>query len=167
MTSMNDPCEQLKSILENSDFLTQQHDSYAAIDSLENVAPCIAVGLAEASIDKDWSKFERYTLAASRHPDRSYTAPLCEVLQQQLSVVNNDDIVTALGEIRDPDSAPVLVQTLWWQPDWDEFHQLALKCVWALGQIGTEESRAALRDAADVGPDAIRQEAATVLTRHN
>ena len=128
MTSVNDRCEQLKSILMSSHYLDQEYDTYAAIDSLDNVQGCIATGLTAASTSMDWSMFERYALVASRHPDRSYALPLCEVLQQQLSV-NNDDIVIALGEIRDPASVPIIVQTLWWQPDWDEFHQLALNCI--------------------------------------
>ena len=48
---------------------------------------------------------------------------------------------------------------MWWRPDWDEYLQLAKKCVWALARIGTPEAIEALRDAATVGSDILREEA--------
>jgi hypothetical protein len=47
-----------------------------------------------------------------------------------------------------------------WEPDWDEFRALGVKCVWAVAAIGTDEAWAALDAAATEGPDVIREEVA-------
>ena len=92
---------------------------------------------------------------------------LCSVLHRQLFDVSSDDIVTALGEIADPRSVPFLVEAMWWTPDWDEYQQLAKKCVWALARIGTPDALEALRDAASVGSDILREEAQYELNRRS
>ena len=73
--------------------------------------------------------------------------------------------MSALDEIADPRSVPFLVEAMWWTPDWDEYLQLAKKCVWALARIGTPEALEALRDAATVGSDILREEAQYELNR--
>lgn len=52
-----------------------------------------------------------------------------------------------------------------WEPEWDEFHAIAVKCVWSLGVIGTPSARVALEDAATVGPLEVRNAARLELDR--
>ncbi len=52
------------------------------------------------------------TLGVKRRPDPRQRAPLCAALAYQTSEVNNEDIVEALGEVRDPASVAVLAATL-------------------------------------------------------
>ncbi|WP_133853355.1 hypothetical protein [Labedaea rhizosphaerae] len=107
----------------------------------------------------DWPLFERYVLVAHRRPSRAYTAALCDVLARHGDEVNNEDIVDVLAEIRDPAAVGFLADTLWWQPPWDEFHQLAVKCVWALVAIGTPEAFAVVCEAAVCEAEEIREAA--------
>ncbi len=135
----------------------------ARLDELYGVEPCIADGLARSASSDDWPAFERYVLAASRHPDRSMVSVLCDVLGRQLDDVNNEDVVDVLGAIADPAAVGCLEEAMWWQPPWDEYRSLAVKCVWALAAIGTPEALEVLRAAASTGPAEVREAAAHKL----
>lgn len=135
----------------------------ARLDGLTGVEPCIAEGLVRSASSNDWSAFERYLLAGSRHPNGSMTSVLCEVLSRQLDEVNNEDIVEVLGAIADPAAVGCLEETIWWQPPWDEYRSLAVKCVWALAAIGTPDALGVLRDVASTGPAEVRAAAAHKL----
>jgi hypothetical protein len=50
-----------------------------------------------------------------------------------------------------------------WQPPWDEYRQLAIKCVWALAAIGTSDALRVLRDAARSEAASVREAAESVL----
>ena len=160
-------CAELREVLDVPRRLWKIDDAYAFLDSFTDVEGCIGDGLATSAEAEDWGRFERYVFAASRHPDARYVVVLCSVLRRQTLNVNFDDIVIALGEIADPRSVPYLEEAMWWTPDWDEFRQLAKKCVWALGRIGTDEALEALRDAATVGSDIVREEAKDELSRRS
>jgi HEAT repeat protein len=128
------------------------------LDTSEGIEGCTAQGLEATGRDEDWALFEGYVNVAFRRPDPRQSAPLCSALARRTFEVNNEDIVEALGEIKDPRSVECLTATLKWEPDWDEFRALAVKCVWALAAIGTDEAWAALDAAATEGPDVIREE---------
>ncbi len=120
----------------------------AWLDELGDVEDCIADGLRRSSEGEDWRGFWLYTLAAFQRPSRLYTAVLCEALgRRDFDVVNHEDIVDVLAEIRDPAAVACLRDTLWWEPEWDEYRNLAVKCIWALAAIGTPEALVVIRDA--------------------
>ncbi|MBF6592593.1 MAG: hypothetical protein IVW57_18945 [Ktedonobacterales bacterium] len=79
--------------------------------------------------------------------------------------MNYEDIVDALAEIRDPAAVGCLTEALGWEPDWDEYRNLAVKCVWALGAIGTPDAIAAIRDAASSEAFKVREAALHELKR--
>lgn len=60
-----------------------------------------------------------------------------------------------------------LSDAVWWEPDWDEYRNLAVKCVWALGAIGTPDARAVVRDAARCEAIKVREAAEHELMRAN
>ncbi|MGH3908498.1 MAG: HEAT repeat domain-containing protein [Pseudonocardiaceae bacterium] len=146
----------LKSVRERQMFV-------AWLDSFTDIKGCIVEGLQKASEATDWLMFDMYVLAASRHPSKLYTAVLCDVLDQQIDDVNNEDIVDLLGGIGDQAAVHCLEGTLWWQPPWDEYRQLGVKVVWALAAIGTPDALAVLRDAAQSEAAEIRRAAAEEL----
>ena len=154
-------CEELEAVL--ADLQPGDTVAFARLEGLKDVEPCIAEGLASSASSDDWSAFERYLLAASRHPDGSMVSVLCDVLGRQLDEVNNDDIVDVLAVIADPAAVGCLEETMWWQPPWDEYRSLAVKCVWALAAIGTPEALEVLRDAASTAPAEVREAAAHKL----
>lgn len=118
------------------------------VEGLTGVEDCIAEGLRHCSGREDWLGFELYVIAAQRHPSRAYTETLCQVLaHHDIEDFNYEDIVGALDAIRDPASVGCLRDTLWWEPEWDEFREMAVKCVHALGVIGTSDALAAIREA--------------------
>ena len=64
----------------------------------------------------------------------------------------HEDVVLALQELKPPDAVEALrraaVATHEYL-DYDEFFGLARKCTWALGDIGTDAAKAALRELAE------------------
>lgn len=163
---MTDPCVKLERLLQHMEPLPGvDAPVWRRIAELPDVEYCIREGLVRSRATEDWSMFERYVQAATNHSSPSMTPILCEVLQLHSFEVNNDDIVTVLAEIRDPASVGCLAETMWWEPDWDEFRHLAVKCVWALAAINDDAAVAALRDAASTGPEQVRKEAAYQLER--
>lgn len=153
------PCRELDDGLRDPRWIRDRDALMTWLDGLTNVEDCISDGLRRAAATEDWLTFERYLLAAHRHPSPSFTAVLCEVLSHQSDEVNNEDIVDVLADVRDPASIGCLEETLWWQPPWDEYRQLAVKCVWALAAIGTPEAVAVLRDAASCEETQVRDAA--------
>lgn len=138
----------------------------AWLDGLGDVEDCIADGLRRSSEGEDWLGFEHYVFAAFQRPSRSYTAVLCEVLaRRDIDDFNYEDIVDVLAEIRDPASVGCLRDTLSWEPEWDEFRHMAVKCIWALAAIGTPDAVAAIRDAATCDAFKVREAAAHELKR--
>lgn len=163
---MDDACAELERLLrEKQPFVGMNAPIWDRISELPDVEDCIRDGLARSRAIKDWSMFENYVLAAIKKPSRSMTPILCEVLRLRSFEVNSDDIVVALAEIRDPASVGCLAETIWWEPDWDEFRHLAVKCVWALAAINDDAAVAVLRDAASTGSEEVRKEAVYQLER--
>lgn len=160
---MNDPCVRLEEILGTGG--VERSVRLERIEALGPVTECILRGLASSLADSDWMRFERYLLAAWVHPSRSFTPLLCDVLGRRMPEVHNEDLVGVLEEIADPAAVGALEDALLWEPEWDEFHALGVKCVWALGAIGTPEARLVLEDAASVGPEKIRDTAQRALRR--
>jgi hypothetical protein len=145
---MSEQCAALETHLAELDWSADRDALMAWLDQADGVEGCIATGLATTATIGDWSLFERYVVAGHRRPSREYSNTLCNVLRSRSDEINNEDIVDVLAEIRDPASVDCLAYTLSWSPSWDEFHQLAIKCVWALAAIGTVEAFVVLRDAA-------------------
>jgi HEAT repeat protein len=158
-----DPCEDLERVLFDAE-LTRS-ECIVAIAGLVDVEECIAEGLSSTAADGAWGRFERWLLAAYEQPSRALTPMLCEVLARRMPEVNNEDLVEVLGEIGDPRAVDAIEDALLWEPDWDEFHALGVKCVWALGAIATPEARSMLEDAASVGPEEVRSAAQLELQR--
>jgi hypothetical protein len=156
-------CAELESALFDS--ALSRSAQQAAIAALGDVRDCVVAGLSSAATEGAWARFERWLFAAAEQPSRAMTALLCEVLTRRLPEVNNEDLVEVLAEIADPVSVTSLEDALLWEPDWDEFHALGVKCVWALGAIATPEARSVLEDAASVGPKKVRDAARLELNR--
>ena len=136
----------------------------AWLDGFDAVEGCIAEGLRRCSVRADWLGFELYLLAAFQRPSRTYTAVLCVVLSRRdVDDLNYENIVDVLAEVRDPASVDCLKEALWWEPDWDEYRNLAVKCVWALAAIRTPEAVVAIREAAMCDAFKVREAAAHEL----
>ena len=156
-------CRELEQGLRDSRWIDNPDGLMTWLGGLTGVEDCIADGLRHASASEDWLAFELYALAAYRHPSRAYTSQLCGVLGRQIDEVNIEDIVDVLAEIADPAAVGCLEETLWWQPPWDEYRQLAVKCVWALAAIGTSDAVRVLQEAASTEDGPIREAAARML----
>jgi hypothetical protein len=112
---------------------------------------CIARALDANRAAGDWLTFEKYVILAIRQPSADYTESLSAVLDERREDINNEDIVDALNEGRDPAAIPSLRRAVTWVDDTDEFGHLPTKAVWALARIGTPEALAAIRE--EVHPD--------------
>nr|BFF03465.1 hypothetical protein GCM10020241_51400 [Streptoalloteichus tenebrarius] len=152
MTNMGG-CEELESVL--LDPRLEHGERMARLRGLSGVDECVRDGLQRALSAQDWDTFELYLLAAYEHPGRALTDVLCEALRLRSRNVPNEDVIQVLAEIADPDSLPCLRETLHWEPEWDEFHQIAVKCVWAVSAIKSPEATSVLVEAAEQGPSAV------------
>jgi hypothetical protein len=72
---------------------------------------------------------------------------LCEMLDAGDGVWCAEDAVELLGDLGDPRAVPSLQRLINSSPAWDLSGYAAEKAVWSLEQIGTDEARAAIRDA--------------------
>lgn len=154
---MTDVCRELAQRVAAYEWF-HDHDSFASwLDGAAGVEQCIEHGLGDTRMCGNWAIFEGYVHASSLKPARSHSAMLCSVLSQHDLDVNYEDIVDALGEIKDPTTIDCLAATMRWEPDWDEYRGLAVKCVWALAAIGTREAWEVLNRAAVEGPDVVRE----------
>lgn len=106
---MGDECARLQSIFAQR---LLPSDWRAQIDALTGIEDCIRDGLTRSRDSEDWALFEHYVLTVTRHPSRSATPVLCEVLTRRSDQVNNDDIVFVLDAIADPDSVGALVDAM-------------------------------------------------------
>jgi HEAT repeat protein len=158
-----DRCAEFEERLRDPRWAGDPDGLMAWLRDLTGVEDCIAEELRGSSARGDWLTFERYLLAAHCHPSRAFTGELCDVLGRHLDDVNNEDIVDVLAEIADPAAVGCLEKALLWQPRWDEYRHLAVKCVWALAAIGTPDAIRVLREAASVEAAPVREAAARKL----
>lgn len=139
-------------------------DAWASwLERTSDVEDCIAEGLRRSRRDQDWSTWDLYVVAASTHPSRTFTRDLCEVLRLRINGVNIEDVIDALAAISDPSAVDCLEETLWWEPEWDEYRGIAIKTIWALAAIGTPAAIQVVRDAADTADSRTRMFAASSL----
>jgi hypothetical protein len=161
-TAMDKACESLHSVL----FHTDPHrERISVIKSLPGVEECTQAALVAAAAAEDWLVFNEYLIAAYARPHRGLTKILCEVLSRQIPEVNNEDIASVLEEVRDPQSLDCLTDALRWLPEWDEFHALAVKCVWAIGAIGNPRAKEILEEVVSYAPQRVREAAASALRK--
>lgn len=161
----------MNSALDCEDFRRLLFDSGPWVGVRERVrdctgaAPCIAAGLRQTVAAEDWRKFRRYLYAAGYHPSENYLEPLGTALSQHDEHIPNEDIVEVLVGLASPKSVDLLRETLAWRPDWDEFHQLAVKCLWALAGIESDDARAVIDEAASDDRPVVRDTAESAIRR--
>lgn len=71
--------------------------------------------------------------------DREYTPFLLKLLDEKWHI-SEEDIVSVLEMIKDPESIDKLYETAVNIPEWDDMRGLAKKCMWALSAINTSEA---------------------------
>ncbi len=144
------------------------------LSQLGDVRPCISQGLEDSVGRADWRLFNRYILAALLQPDPSMAAAIWPVLDRwndifasrsddRSELPNLEDIADVLGMAGNPGAIPSLERALADEPPWDEYHQLAKKCLRALASLDTADSISALRRAARSKVPEISQEAVAWL----
>ena len=154
---MTEVCRELRQRLAAGEWHRDRERFLQWLDGVDGIEACVAQGLEETRSEQNWYLFEGFVNVAYRRPDIRQAPALCSALALRSGEVNNEDIVDALGEVRDPASIDCLAAVIRWEPDWDEFRGLAVKCVWALAAIGTPEAWAVLDEAAATGPEVVRE----------
>lgn len=158
---MRQPCQRVEDLLNRDDL--EIDELYAELARLTGVEDCVVAGLQRAFDARDWAAFERYLWAGFKHPSPALRPVLLAALACRDAAVPHEDVVELLMHVPDPEAVPVLEAALWWYPEWDEFHALAVKCVWALAEIGDPSAVRVLRAAAQVGPAVVRETAGRAL----
>jgi hypothetical protein len=80
----------------------------------------------------------------------------------------HEDVVSALGQLRDPAAVSALYHAAWWVPDYldyDESRALAGRAIWVLGGTPGAEAEQALRQLVSTGGDIVREAAGAQLSR--
>jgi hypothetical protein len=155
--TMTDLCTDLEHRLRVHEWYHENETFVSWLKDAQGIESCIATGLHGTVQREEWATFEGYVYAASLRPDTRYTSTLGAVLRRHELDVNYEDIVDTLGEGRDPAAIGVLAETMLWEPEWDEFRALAVKCVWALAWIGTDEAWAVLDAMEPDQPETVRR----------
>jgi hypothetical protein len=115
------------------------------VSSIPDVTAAIPDELATAYEKGDLLRVELLVLAGQQHPSSTLVPIACRILTDRNESLNNEDVIELLEVLRSEDSVRCLAETLDWHPDWDEYGNLGVKCVWALKAIGTEEARLVIR----------------------
>lgn len=156
-------CDELAARLRRRDWRDNGDGFRAWLMAARGVDACIEDGLRRAAQDEDWLSFELHLLAGSIVPSSRYSRLLCDVLDRRVPELNNEEVVAVMGEIADPSTVDALERSLWWHPDWDEFHGLGKKAIDALAAISTDVAWTVIEDAAITGPSEIRDWAEATL----
>ncbi|MFD9957819.1 hypothetical protein [Amycolatopsis sp. NPDC058986] len=143
------------------DRVVREHDAGPGDDlgflaKFEPVDDLIAAGLRKTLDDHDWYAFQTYLFLAGSRPSAKYVDTLNEVLDRRLADYAPEDVVSYLGDIRDPKAVPSLERALSWRREDDEFHQFAFKVLSALMAIGGEESWRVIESARHDDRDRVR-----------
>jgi len=80
----------------------------------------------------------------------------------------HEDVVAALGELRNPSAVPALYGATEWVPDYldfDESRALARKAIWAIGKTPGDDAEAALKRLLGSDDEIVREEAWRQLRR--
>lgn len=80
----------------------------------------------------------------------------------------HEDVVAALGELRNPSAVTALYGATEWVPDYldfDESRALARKAIWAIGNTPGDEAEAALKRLLGSDDEIVREEAGRQLRR--
>jgi hypothetical protein len=134
----------------------EQHELLRELALLRDVEGCIEDELRSAVGVEDWDSFEVLVWAALRHPSSAYAPTLEEVLDQHKRDVPNEDLIEVLAELRCESSVDPLKRALYWRPEWDEYHSIAVKAVGALAQIGTASAKSILEGLPSDRPAVVR-----------
>ncbi|WP_158846319.1 hypothetical protein [Saccharothrix deserti] len=125
---------------------------------------CIVEGLEHTFAREDWDGFELYVLAAQRKPSGEAVPLLCAALLLKDERVFPEEVLAALNPVADARAVPALREMLHWRPEWDEFHAIAVKALWALAKIDDDGARALVAESAARGPRVLRDLARQHLT---
>ncbi|EFM09168.1 conserved hypothetical protein [Paenibacillus curdlanolyticus YK9] len=114
--------------------------------------------------DVDYALFVGFTFDVFTE---DVVAVLCKLIESSWHY-QHENIAMILQRLKSPESIPYLYRTALMKfnyLDFDESYALAVKCIWALGDINTIESREKLQLLAQSENDVIRSNATKQLTR--
>ncbi|GGK05310.1 hypothetical protein GCM10010123_38980 [Pilimelia anulata] len=141
----------------------EQNELLNQISSLRDVESCISEELAKAVDGRDWDSLEVLLWAAICHPCEAYAPVLERMLHRREPGVPVEDLIEVLGEIGSETSVVHLERAMYWRPEWDEFHSVAVKCIGALAAIGNESAKVVVETVSSTAPEVVRDWAAAKL----
>lgn len=94
---------------------------------------------------------------------QDYVPPLCKILSGEHLAAWHEQTVELLGELQNPEAISVLVKSLTYHWDFDEWLCIPRKALHSLVAIGTEEALAVVQLAMQSDVPEIRNEAAELL----
>lgn len=120
----------------------------ALLEGQSHLADCIETGLRRALKLRRWCEFEAYTWASGAFPSDRFTPMLIDALDLHDPHAQPAEILLALARIGDSRSVESVRRALLWTPEWDEFHDLALKAIDALLEIDNAAAWKVIEEAA-------------------
>lgn len=143
------------------------HESLQQIVAVENPEERIKESLERAKASDDWDSLALLVVAALDFQDKRMVPVLTEILVALNARMNNEDVVELLGDIGDERAVPALSRALEAEFDFDEFHWLNVKAIWALERIGTESAIEVIKRSVDSPFQEVRRAARDVLDRRS
>lgn len=135
------------------------------VSRVPDVAHAIPAEVAAAYDARNLLWVELLILAAHEHPSLALVPIAFRILGDRNGSLNNEDVVELLERLRAEAAVPCLAETLNWTPDWDEYRNLGVKCIWALAAIGTEEARHVIASQLQSAFPKLREAAVAALPR--
>ena len=96
-----------------------------------------------------------------------HTEVLCHLVQADWHQ-NHEDVVSALDDLRDPDAVEAIYHAAQWVPNYlgfDEYRALAVKAIWALGNLGDAKAERKLQTLSHSDNPILRENALSQLKR--
>lgn len=141
------------------------HAALHEIVSMDDAASKIKRQLELARASNDWDCPQLLVVAALDFCDRRMVPVLAEILGALNERMTNEDVVELLGDIGDERAVPALSRALDAEFDFDEFHWLNVKAIWALESIGTKGAIEVIEKSVDSPFEEVRRAARDVLDR--
>lgn len=134
-----------------------------AVKKLGCIEQEILEGLNSLFSDKRWRDSDLWLIAAQLNPSPIYAKVLCNILELGDEAVPNELVVDLMIDLKRDKFVPYLEKAVEYEFNSDPFKHLSLKCLEALCEINSKESKEVLKKIANSSNEVIRDEAAELL----
>lgn len=147
--------------LTTSQFLKEIKSLYETYDLSDDLVQSIY----DQEKKQNWNCIQGLILGILSNPSKKFTTVLCHLLDNYKSVLNIEDIIDLLFDIKDEASVPSIIIALDYSVVGDDYYHFNRKCLQVLAEIGDEKAVSALKTALNNDRKEIKDEALRLLAK--